>query len=66
MRVTINFKGELGELLAQAKEMSGIENISAVCNEALKDFVERERARRLNLLMKPHTRDKMPKQRKSK
>jgi len=47
MRVTINFKGELGELLAQAKEMSGIQNTSAVCNAALAALVERERARRL-------------------
>jgi hypothetical protein len=66
MRVTINFKGELGELLAQAKEMSGIENTSAVCNAALKELVEREKARRLRRLVNPNGRAKLPKRRYSK
>jgi len=66
MRVTINFKGELGELLEQAREMSGIQNTSALCNEALRVLVEREKARRLDRLTSPRGPLKPPNKRRSK
>lgn len=61
MRVTINFKGEPGELLDQAREMSGIQNTSALCNEALRVYVELEKARPLNRFIKRSSRTRLPK-----